>query len=88
MFIVQRIFEGAGDEGKDIRETLIRGSGNPDAALDAIKKNFPEDQEFKVTYNSTTRRFAVIPKGREDLLYHIVDAAEEALIDGVDSSSK
>lgn len=87
MFIIQRIYEGAGDDGQDIRETLHRGSANPDAALDVIKQHFKEDEEFIVTYNSTTRRFSITPKSSEELTYHIVKKTEEAIIDGVDTNS-
>lgn len=86
MFIIQRIYEGAGDDGEDIHETLARGFGDPDAALKHLRDQFKiesddPDIEVDVTYNSKTKRFSIIPKERQDLLYHIVKLDEVDLID-------
>lgn len=81
MFLIQRIYKGAGEDGKDIRETLMQNLGDPDRALDKIKEYFDEKEEFNITYNSATKRFSVIPESRKDLLYHIVRKNEEAVID-------
>ena len=43
MFIIQRIHEGAGDKGQDIRETLARGFADPDAALKHLRDQFKDD---------------------------------------------
>lgn len=93
-FIIQRIHEGAGDEGQDIRETLARGFADPDKALDHIKKQFKDDPkdpdeeeiEVDVSYNIKTKRFAIIPKEKNDLLFHIVLQSEEKLIDAENSN--
>lgn len=82
MFLVQRIHKEAGENGEDIRETLHRGSANPDAALEVIKQYFADDEEFIITYSSATRRFSITPKSREDLIYNIVKKTEEQIIDG------
>lgn len=84
-FIIQRIYEGAGDEGQDVRETLARGFGDPDAALAHIQKQFKAEDEdpdidVNVTYNNKTKRFAIIPSDYTDLLYHIVALNEVDLI--------
>lgn len=95
MFIIQRIHEDAGDEGQDIRETLARGFADPDAALKHLRDQFKDDPkdpdeidiEVDVTYNSKTKRFSVVPKERQDLLYHIVALHEVDIINGQDSNS-
>lgn len=88
MNIIQRIYEGAGEDGKDIRETLGVGFPSPDAALTNIKSHFEEDQEFSVKYNLNTKRFIVIPDGRDDLVYHIVAKKDEEIIDADNSNTE
>lgn len=80
-FVIQRVYEGAGEDGEDIYETLARGFADPDAALKHLKDQFksnPEDDEIDVTatYNAKTKRFSIIPVDREDLLFHIVKLSE------------
>ena len=89
MFLIQRIYSGAGEDGKDIRETLAMGFGDPDSALIHLKKQFNDEGvlDCNVTYNSKTKRFSIIPKERTDLLYHIVHKNEEDLIDAKDTDS-
>lgn len=92
MFLIQRIHEGAGEDGEDIRETLAQNLPDPDKALAHLKKQFKAvdsdpDIEVKVTYNSKTRRFSIIPIERQDLLYHIVKKNEEDFIDAQNSNS-
>lgn len=84
MYIVQRIYEGAGKDKTDIRETLIVNCGNPDSALEKIKGYFDDDEDYDVTYNKVTKRFSIIPKSRPDLLYHIVADNEVDVIDKID----
>lgn len=83
IFLVQRIFHGQGKDGSDVRDTLLVGISTADAALAQIKDYFEDDQEFKVSYNATTKRFSVKPEGRPELEYHIVKRVDESIIDEV-----